>query len=125
MPTKQRLRRGYMIVSGILMMGLLGWMTFWNRFAIRSPLTPAYHGALAVVRPYFTRITHVSDTVVWTRVSSSITPTGAPWHRDWLIIITGQARNPWHIAPLTIEVFVNGQQGGIDGWFIPLPTPRS
>jgi len=127
MLTKRRWHRGGLIVSGIGLIGILigGWHLYWNRFAMRASIAPAYHGALAVIRPYFTRITHVSDTVIWTRVSSSITPTGAPWHRDWLITITGQTQNPWHLAPLTIEVFVNGQQGGIDGWFIPLLTPRS
>ncbi len=95
---------------------------YYNRYEMPNPVTPVYHTVLRLLRPYFTHVNHETSRIVWTRVSSESQPTGAPWHRDWLITVTGDAHNPWRLHPLTIDVYVNGQHGGIEGWFIPLTS---
>ncbi len=111
---------------GILVLALIVWGTtrfYYNRYELKAPINATTRSVMAVARPYFTHITHTSRRIVWTRTASESQPAGAPWHRDWLITITGSARNPWGLRPLTLEVYVNGQDGGIDAWSIPLSHP--
>lgn len=121
---RTRRRRG--IVGAILLLIILGWVAdrfYYNRFAMTASITPTTRTIEAITRPYFAHVTRLSRRIVWTRTADAVPPEqpiGAPWHRDWLITITGTARNPWQLRPLTIDVYVNGQHGGIEGWYIPL-----
>lgn len=118
--------RRWRFVAGALLIVLLVWGVnrfYYNRYALTAPIRPTEHAAVAITRPYFAQITHVGRRIVWTRTASEQQPVGAPWHRDWLITITGITKNPWQLHPLTVQVYVNGQRGGIDGWFIPLLHP--
>lgn len=123
-PFKRRL----WFVLCLVIAGLCAWSItrfYNNRYALKAPTATITRSTVAMARPYFVRITHVSQRVVWTRTASELQPSGAPWHRDWLITITGTAKNPWHLHPLTLKIYVNGQHGGIEGWFIPLTHPLS
>ena len=113
------------MVGAVLLMliMILGWGAnrfYYNRFAMTAAILPTTRTIEALARPYFAHGARISRQIVWTRAAGSERPVGAPWHRDWVITMTGTAQNPWRLRPLTIEVYVNGQHGGIEGWYIPL-----
>ncbi|WP_028963617.1 hypothetical protein [Sulfobacillus thermosulfidooxidans] len=123
-PQRQHRWWGMAIVLAIV--GGLSWLLnnfYYNEYVMRVPIQPLYHTVLTIVRPDFQHISHSGYQVVWTQISGEDNPAQAPWHRDWLITITGTVKNPWGLHHVHYDIYINGQHGGIEGWFIPLSHP--
>lgn len=123
-PRSLRRRPWLWVVLGALgvLVGLEGNAVYYNQYRVVNP-SPVRRIVETLMRPELGRIAAVQQRVVWTLVEGEQRVATGPWHRDWLLTLKGTRPSPWG-GPLTYEVYVDGQNGGISAWYVVMP-PRT